>query len=438
MAIISIIGPKGGIGKTTLSINTVAALTRALARQELQNRVCLVDLDLRLPTISSILNSHPHKTFYDLFEILASKTYQAETLQNLYQIISTFKYYLEGNLAVNSRRLGKSLALYKTINTSLFHFSDFKYGNEFYDLFLERGRIERPSHVKELEPILANIDIVELKAILGEYQKVARPTVGEFVNFIEEYGFSIVGGEVPIMGKKNHRKRINEPAFLVLFLEFLNEIYAHFDHIILDTPAGGVSHISSLMNSIDQVILVFDMSNVIAINGSLDALHSFIDYYEDFFDDFNRDRLTGLDKDYVNRLIAAKGQQAIEESLRNKKIGIFFNRCQGADEIKDCLRRLREYLDTLDKLEEYKHRICIVGMMPQHRIINITNNRGALFYDKDKELKNRLDLVAQNILHENETSPTLAWSDEDILQYLQNNGKTGLAARFSRLAASFG
>jgi cellulose biosynthesis protein BcsQ len=437
MAIISIIGPKGGIGKTTLSINTAAALTRALAKKELKNRVCLVDLDLRLPTISSILDSHPHKTFYDLFEILASKTYQADILQTLYRIISTFKIFLEGDLSANSRQLTKSLGLFKTINTSLFHFSDFKFGNEIYDLFLQRGKIERPIHIKTLEPILAKLDERHFKAILGDIQKAARPMVGEFVNYIEEYGFSIIGGEVPIMGKKNHRKRINEPAFLVLFLEFLNEVYEKFDHIILDTPAGGVSHISSLMNSIDQVILVFDMSNVIAINGSLDALHSFIDYYEDFFDDFNRDRLTGLDKVYVNRLLAVKGQQAIEESLRNKKIGIFFNRCQGSDEIKDCLRRLREYLDTLDKYEEYKNRICIVGMMPQHRIINITNNRGALFYDKDRELKSRLDLVAKSILSENASSPTLAWSDEEILQYLHNKGKSGLVARISRLAASF-
>ena len=113
MAIISIIGPKGGIGKTTLSINTAAALTRALAQKDLKNRVCLVDLDLRLPTISSILDSHPHKTFYELFEILANKTHQAETLQNLYQIISTFKNYLAGDLSSNSRQLAKSLGYWE-------------------------------------------------------------------------------------------------------------------------------------------------------------------------------------------------------------------------------------------------------------------------------------------------------------------------------------
>lgn len=437
MPIISIIGPKGGIGKTTLSINTAASLTRALAKKGLKDRVCLVDLDLRLPTITSILNSHPSKTFYDLFETLANQTYQAETFESLYRILSAFTSYLEGDVRVNSRQLAKSLALYKTINTSLFHFSGFKFGNEIYDLFLQREQIERPAQIKTLAPLLAKVDIKELKAYSDYLKKNCWPMKEEFVNFIEEYGFSIIGGEVPIMGKKIHRKRINEPAFLALFLEFLNKVYSGFDYVILDTPAGGVSHISSLMNSIDQVILVFDMSNVIAINGSLDALHSFIDYYEEFFDDFNQDRLTGLDKVYVNRLIAAKGHRAIEDALRDKKIGIFFNRCQGANEITDCLHRLREYLDTLDKYEDYKNRIYIVGMMPQHRIIHITNNRGALFYDKDRDLRSRLDLVAQSILSEDASSPTLSCSDEEILQYLQGKDKSGLVARISRLAASF-
>ncbi len=49
MSIISVVGPKGGIGKTTLAINTTAALTRALASGKHNNRICLVDLDLRLP-----------------------------------------------------------------------------------------------------------------------------------------------------------------------------------------------------------------------------------------------------------------------------------------------------------------------------------------------------------------------------------------------------
>ena len=72
MPVISIIGPKGGIGKTTLSLNTAAALVRALPSSKgRDNQVCLVVLDLRLPTLSSLMDSHPLKTCYDLFETLA-------------------------------------------------------------------------------------------------------------------------------------------------------------------------------------------------------------------------------------------------------------------------------------------------------------------------------------------------------------------------------
>ena len=420
-----------------MSINAAASLTRALAMQGGQSKVCLVDLDLRLPTISSILDSHPPKTFYDLFETLANKTYQVDTFQTLHRVISAFKNYLAGDLAGNSRLLSRAFTIFKTMNTSMFHFTEFKYGIELYDLFLEREKIEKPAHLKTLASLLDKMDTAELKAYSGELLENSRPLVGEFINYIEEYGFSIIGGEVPIMGKKNHRKRINEPAFLMLFLEFLNEAYEHFDHVILDTPAGGVSHISSLMNSIDQVILVFDMSNNIAINGSLDALHTFIDYYEEFFEDFTQDRLTGLDKAYVNRLIAAKGHQALEEALRTKNIGIFFNRCQNTSEITHCLNRMREYLDTLGKLKEYKNRIHIVGMMPQHKIIQIANNRGTLFYDKDRVLQTRMDMVAQSILTENTLSPTLASPDDEILKFLYGKAKSSLVSRFSRLAGSF-
>jgi len=438
MPVISVIGPKGGIGKTTLSINTAAALTRTLNKNAGRgNRVCLVDLDLRLPTISSILDSHPPKTFYDLFETLADKTYQVDYLETLYRIVSAFKSYLEGEIAENNRQLSKAFSLYKTLGTSLFQFSRFKYGNQVYDLFLQRNSIDKPSQLRQYAPILASIDASDFKVILGELRKSSALRVEDYVNFIEEYGFSIIGGEVPVLGKKSHRGRINEPAFLVLLLQFLTQIYDRFEYVVLDTPAGGVGHISSLMNSIDQVILVFDMSNSIAINGSLDALHSFIDYYEDFYDDFNQDRLTGLDKAYVNRLIAAKGHQAIAQTLRNKKIGLFFNRCQGPEEIPDCLGRLREYLDTLDKYEAYKDRIHIVGMMPQHRIINITNNRGALFYDKDRGLTKRMDLVAEGIVTGNQFTPTLSSSEADVLRYLERRGKNGLVARLGRLASSF-
>ena len=88
MTVISIIGPKGGIGKTTLSINTAAALTHSLGKSLTHDSVCLFDLDLRLPTISSILESHPRKTFYDLFETLANKTYQVDFLQSIYRILT--------------------------------------------------------------------------------------------------------------------------------------------------------------------------------------------------------------------------------------------------------------------------------------------------------------------------------------------------------------
>jgi len=437
MSIISIIGPKGGIGKTTLSINFAAALAGQDKSEGVKSRVCLIDLDLRLPTISSILDSHPRKTFYDLFETLANKTLQADTLQTLYRIISAFKSYLNGDLTVNSPQLAKSLALYKNINTDLFHFSDFSFGNDVYELFLYRGKIERPAHLNALAPLIEQIDDMEIRARMGDMRENSRPLVGDYVNFIEEYGFSIIGGEVPIMGKKNHRKRINEPVFLNLFLEFINEVRERFDHVILDTPAGGVSHVSSLMNIMDHVLLVFDMSNRIAVNGSLDALHSFIDYYEEFLDEFKYDRLTGLDKAYVNRLIAARGHSAVEENLRNKKIGLLFNRCQGTDEIADCLRQMREYLDTLDKYEEYKNRIRIVGMMPQHKIIHITNNQRTLFYDKDKQLRWRMDLVAKSIHSKSPPPPSLACSDAEILEYLEARGKSGFAASFGRLAASF-
>jgi cellulose biosynthesis protein BcsQ len=317
----------------------------------------------------------------------------------------------------------------------LFRFSDYTFGNDVYELFLQRGKIERPAHLKAMARLIEKIDDMEIRAHMGDMRENSRPLVSDYVNYIEEYGFSIIGGEVPIMGKKNHRKRINEPAYLNLFLEFLNEVRERFDHVVLDTPAGGVNHVSSLMNIMDHVLLVFDMSNRIAVNGSLDALHSFIDYYEDFLGEFKRDRLTGLDKAYVNRLIAAHGHRAVEDTLRNKKIGLLFNRCQGSDEITDCLKRMREYLDTLDKYEEYKNRIRIVGMMPQHKIIHITNNQRTLFYDKDKQLQKRLDLIAKSI-HSNRP-PALSSSDNEILEYLDDREKSGFAQRLGRLAASF-
>jgi cellulose biosynthesis protein BcsQ len=438
MPVISIIGPKGGIGKTTLSINTAAALTRTLNKSLTPDSVCLFDLDLRLPTISSILESHPQKTFYDLFETLANKTYQVDFLQSIYRILTIFQAYLDKEIKKDHPHLEKGLALYKTLNIELFHFSEFPFGNDLHELFLERNQIYTVSQIKVLKPLLKKIDIVQFKNVLKKHEANSRPTPDEYINYIEEFKFSLLGGEVPILGKRSHRKRINEPAFLLLFLEFVNDLMERFNYVILDTPAGGVNHLSSLMNSIDQVLFVFDMSNNIAVNGSIDALHSFIDYYEDFYQDYQRGRLTGMDKAYVNRMISSKGEEAVAEILANKKFGIIFNRCQQSREIASCLDQLREYLETLDRFEEYKDRIHMVGMVPHHKIINITNNRGTLFYDKDTALSSCINLVAENIISENKFSPTLSHTNNEILQFLQKNGKGSWISRFNRIASSLG
>ena len=438
MPIISIIGPKGGIGKTTLSINTAAALTHSLGKSLTHDSVCLFDLDLRLPTISSILESHPRKTFYDLFETLANKTYQVDFLQSIYRILTIFNAYLDKEIKRNHPQLEKGLALYKTLNIELFHFSEFPFGNHLHELFLERSQVYTVTQIKTLKPLLKKIDMGELKQVLKKHEAHSRPTADEYINYIEEFKFSLLGGEVPILGKKSHRKRINEPEFLLLFLEFINELTERFDYVVLDTPAGGVNHLSSLMNSIDQVIFIFDMSNNIAINGSIDALHSFIDYYEDFYHDYQQGRLSGLDKAYVNRMIASKGEKAVAEILANKKFGIIFNRCQQSKEIANCLDQLREYLDTLDRFEDYKNRIHAVGMVPHHKIINITNNRGTLFYDKDSSLSNSINLIAQNIISENKFCPTLSNSNDEIIQFLKKSGKGNLFGNFKRIASSLG
>jgi cellulose biosynthesis protein BcsQ len=436
MPVISIIGPKGGIGKTTLSINTTAALTRMLGESLNHDSVCLFDLDLRLPTISSILESHPRKTFYDLFETLANKTYQVDFLQSIYRILTLFQAFLDKEIDSNNAQLQKSLALYKNMNIELFHFSEFSFGNVLQEFFLERGQIHTVKQIKVLKPLLKKIDMDSFKETIKERENNSRPVADEFINYIEEYKFSLLGGEVPILGKRSHRKRINEPAFLLLFLEFVNELIGRFKYIVLDTPAGGVNHLSSLMNSIDQVLFIFDMSNSIAVNGSIDALHSFIDYYEDFYEDYKQGRLTGLDKAYVNRMIAMRGQEAVTEILSNKKFGIIFNRCQSPKEISNCLNQLREYLETLDRYDEYKDRIHMVGMVPHHKIINITNNRGTLFYDKDSSLSKCINLIAENILTDNQNCPTLSNSNGEILQFLQKKGQGSWASRFGRIASS--
>ena len=438
MAIISIIGHKGGVGKTTLSINIAAAITQALNSNKTQRPVCLFDLDLRLPTITGILNSHPQKTFFDLFETLANRTYQVGFLHELYQILVPFQEYKTGNIPKDNPRLLKSIASYKNLNEQLFNYSEFEFGDEIHELFLMRGDINRPSDLKkrDVTKLFKRIDVNKFRKILREYEGNARPDIDEYISYIEEYGFAILGGEVPILGKKHHRQRINAPEFLALFLEFVQEVCEKFKHVILDTPAGGVNHLSSLMNSIDQVLFVFDVSNSIAIKGSIDALHTFIDYYEDFLIKYNNGRLTGLDKSYVDRLVASKGQEADMQALATKKMGIIFNRCQDTNEIPLCLDQLREYLETLDKYEKYKGRIHLIGLLPSNKVINITNNRGTLFYDKDKKLSNRIDIIAKSIIDSNATRPTLAYSNAEILSKLEEQTGLGIGRAFSRIASS--
>jgi len=439
MAVVSIIGHKGGVGKTTLSINIAAAITKALPSTRTEKPVCLFDLDLKLPTISGILNSHPQKTFFNLFEVLANRTYQVDFLQELYQILVPFQEYKARRILQDNPRLLKSIAKYKNLNEELFNHSEFEFGDQIHELFLMRGDIERPSDLRKraVTQLFKRIDIKKLKKILREYEGSARPDIGEYISYIEEYGFAILGGEVPILGKKSHRQRINEPEFLALFLEFIQEVCEEFEHVILDTPAGGVNHLSSIMNSIDQVLFVFDVSNPIAVKGSIDALHTFIDYYEDFYVNFKKGHLTGLDKSYVDRLIAIRGEKAVEQTLKTKKMSIIFNRCQNNNEVTQCLDQLRDYLDTLDKYEKYKDRIHLVGSLPNHKVVNITNNRGTLFYGKDKTLSGRMDAIAKSIIDPNYTCPTLIYSNAEIISSLEKKSNLGLSATFSRIASSF-
>jgi septum formation inhibitor-activating ATPase MinD len=208
-----------------------------------------------------------------------------------------------------------------------------------------------------------------------------------------------------------------------------------FDHVVLDTPAGGVNHVSSLMNTIDQVLFVFDISNNIAVKGSIDALHTFIDYYEDFYKNYTQGLLTGLDKSYVDKLITERGEKAVTQALANKKMSIIFNRCKKTKEISPCLDQLREYLETLDQYEEYKDRIRLVGLMPDHKIINITNNRGTVFYGKDKTLSNRINTIARSILNEDVVYPTLAYSNSEIQTYLEKQSHMGFSNTLNRIAS---
>ena len=436
MSIISVVGPKGGIGKTTLSINTTAALTRALSSGKHNNRICLVDLDLRLPTITSLLDSHPSKTFYDLFECLGKKTYQTDFLRIIYLTASRFQAYIDGEIPARDERLTKMFHHYHAMNIDLFLASEFKFGNEIHELLKKRSDIKTISQIRKLQPFLKKIDLEKFRHLLEEMENASQPVMEEYISYIEEYGFSILGGEVPILGKRAHRKRINEPEFLLRFLEFLDTVFHDFKHVIVDTPAGGINHMSSLMNVIDQVLFVFDLSNNIAINGSIDAVHTFIDYYEEFQGDYAKGQLVGLDRAHVKYLIEKKGKGDLYQSIKNKKLGLVFNRCQSNQEIEKALNMLREYLDTLDKYHQYKRRIQIVGMVPHNKVINITNNRKSLFYNMDIGLSERMDLIAKAILSENTICPTLADDDKTIINYLNKTKKPQLFDRLTKLASS--
>ncbi|MCZ6513958.1 MAG: ParA family protein [Nitrospinae bacterium] len=436
MSIISVVGPKGGIGKTTLSINTTAALTRALGSGQDLNRICLVDLDLRLPTITSLLDSHPTKTFYDLFECLGKKVYQVDFLRTVFQTVTWFESYIDGDISASHDKLVDAFNHYKSMNIGLFLSSEFKFGNAIEEMLIQRSEIKTLSQIKALRPAIRKIDLKEYRRLLEKMDETSSPVMEEYINYIEEYGFSIIGGEVPILGKRAHRKRINEPEFLLRFLEFLDGVFQKFEYVIVDTPAGGVNHMSSLMNVIDQVLFVFDLSNTIAINGSIDALHSFIDYYEEFQTDYAKGQLTGLDRAHVNRIIAQKGKGDLYQAIKSKKLSIVFNRCQNNQEIENALKMMRDYLETLDKFHQYKSRIHIVGMVPQHKVINITNNKKSLFYNMDIALSDRMDLIAKSILSDNAICPTLADSDKTIISFLNKFKKPQLLDRLTKKAAS--
>src|SRR5690349_20581695 len=59
LRIISITGGKGGIGKTTISVNLAIAFAKA------QKKVLLLDTDLGLANVDVMLGLKPKKTLYD-------------------------------------------------------------------------------------------------------------------------------------------------------------------------------------------------------------------------------------------------------------------------------------------------------------------------------------------------------------------------------------
>ena len=73
------------------------------------------------------------------------------------------------------------------------------------------------------------------------------------------------------------------------------------------------------------------------------------------------------------------------------------------------------------------------------QIINITNNRGVIFYEKDRDLSGKMDLISRNILSKNKSCPTLSWRNQEILRYLNKNGNAGISGKmnwFSKIVAN--
>jgi hypothetical protein len=75
-------------------------------------------------------------------------------------------------------------------------------------------------------------------------------------------------------------------------------------------------------------------------------------------------------------------------------------------------------------------------MLPNHKVVNITNNRGTLFYDKDKTLSSRMDTIAKNITDPNSFCPTLRYSNAEIISSLEKKSKLGFSLPFGRIASS--
>ena len=100
----------------------------------------------------------------------------------------------------------------------LFHFSEFPFGDHLHELFLERSQINTVGKIRSLKPILKKIDMVQFKHILKKHEANSRPMADEYINYIEEFKFSLLGGEVPILGKKITVNALTNPRFFFFSL----------------------------------------------------------------------------------------------------------------------------------------------------------------------------------------------------------------------------